>query len=119
MNTDRITIRDLKVQARVGVSEAERSEPQTLSIGIEIDADLSTAAASDRLEDTIDYGAVAADVARLVRAADARLLESIADEVARHLLELEGVLGVSVEVLKEHPPISEDVGPVGVRIVRR
>ena len=119
MSSDRISIRDLKVQAHVGVSEAERSKPQTLSISIEIETDLSGASASDRLEDTIDYGVVAEEAARLARESEARLLETVAGKIAEHVLGLEGVAGVSVEVLKEDPPISEDVGPVGIRIDRR
>ena len=119
MSLDRITITDLKVDARVGVTQEERSKPQSLSIGIEMEADLSSAAASDRLEDTVDYGTVAEEVVGLVRSSEANLLEAVAGRIADHVLGLEGVTGVSVEIVKEHPPISADVGPVGVRISRR
>lgn len=116
--TDRITIRDLKVPTKVGVTDEERSTPQTVVITIEIAADLKQASASDRLEDTIDYGRVAVEVAELVRASETKLLETLAEAIASHIGRLNGVQGVTVEVVKESPPVAQEVGPIAVKITR-
>jgi FolB domain-containing protein len=97
---DKITISDLEVAFRVGVTEAERAQPQRLLLTIEIEHDLTPAASSDVLADTIDYYAVAQ---RLLRMGDARhwkLIETVAAEVAQILLEEFKAHRATVEVKK-------------------
>ncbi|MCX6903175.1 MAG: dihydroneopterin aldolase, partial [Verrucomicrobia bacterium] len=55
---DRITLCDLEVNYRVGVTDAERTQPQRLLLTIKIEHDLTAAGRSDELEDTIDYDAI-------------------------------------------------------------
>lgn len=116
--TDVITIRDLRVETHIGVTEAERKRAQTVVISIDIEADLASAGASDSIEDTIDYDTVATRIADLVRTSDARLLEHLAERIATTVLAFDRVNGVSVEISKERPPIDEDVGAVVVTIER-
>lgn len=115
---DRITIRDLRVETRVGVTDEERARPQSVVVGIEIEADLSAAGVSDELDDTIDYDRVVTEVGALLRGSECRLLEHLAQQIASQVVRMQGVRAVTVEVSKESPPISEDVGPIGVRIER-
>ena len=116
--TDRIFIRDLKVEAKVGVTEEERSRPQGLTINIEIAADLRDAGSTDDIARTIDYGEVAMAAADLVRATEVRLLETLAERIAAQISTSERVEMVTVEIAKDVPPIPERLRDVGVRIER-
>jgi dihydroneopterin aldolase len=115
---DRITVRDLRVETRVGVTDEERARPQPVVVDIDIDADLSAAGASDELADTVDYDKVVTEVASLLRNSKSRLLEHLAQQIATEIMRLQGVQAVTVEVSKESPPVSEDVRRIGVRVER-
>ena len=119
MSEDRIRITGLNVQAHVGVTAEERAVPQPLVIHIDVIADLSTAGLSDDLGDSIDYDALSQEVADLVRAKEAKLLETVAHDIAGRICGKKGVLGVTVEVIKPSPPTVEDVREVGVKIERQ
>ena len=95
-----ITIKDLEVFYRVGVPEAERAEPQRLLLTVEMEADVAAAAATDDLEETIDYNAV---TQRLLRFGDRRswkLIETLASEIADLVIREFGAQAVAVEVRK-------------------
>jgi 7,8-dihydroneopterin aldolase/epimerase/oxygenase len=115
---DKISIHDLRVEMRIGVTEEERATPRPVLISIDMWADLVSPGQSDELADTIDYHAVTVAIAELVRATEAKLLEHVAEKIAALIGTFEGVDGVSVEVTKEAPPIAEDVRAVSVKIER-
>src|SRR5687768_7549006 len=116
--TDRISITGLKVAAHIGVTEEERARPQTLVVNLELEADLRRAGASDDLDDTVDYDNLATSVAGLIRESETKLVESLAEKVASHVCASKKVDRVTVELMKESPPVAEDVGPIAVRITR-
>jgi 7,8-dihydroneopterin aldolase/epimerase/oxygenase len=116
--TDRIAIRGLRVQAHVGVTPEERAREQTLVIDVEISTDLSRSSYSDELEDTIDYSAAVSRVADAVRSTSSSLLEHLAAEVASVVSRMDGVRGVTVEISKDPPPVSESVEAISVTIER-
>jgi 7,8-dihydroneopterin aldolase/epimerase/oxygenase len=119
VTTDRIEIRALRVVATHGALAEERDRAQPFELDLDLWLDLATPGTSDRLADTVDYGAVVERVAALVRGTSFLLLEALAQAVAVGVTELDArVERVSVTVRKLHPPIPEDVGSVGVRIVR-
>ena len=86
MSVDTIIVKGLEVKARVGVFEWEKRIEQTLKIDLEMAADAGAAAASDRLEDTLDYKAVARHVRQFIAAADCALVETLAHRVAETLM---------------------------------
>lgn len=116
--TDRIVVSDLRVEAHIGVTAEERSVAQSLSLNIELYLDLSRAAQSDRLEDSVDYGAVTMYAADQLRSNERELLEAAAGDVLTRLLQLPGVKRAAVELIKLHPPIPQTVGPASVRLDR-
>ena len=63
---DRIVIRDLELDAHIGVPEAERAQPQRLLVTIEMELDLSVAGRTDSESATTDYAAVAQRIRKLV-----------------------------------------------------
>jgi dihydroneopterin aldolase len=117
---DRIEVRALRIVATHGVLPEERERAQPFELDLDISVDTTPAGASDRLSDTMDYGAAVERVAALVRETSFLLLEALAGAVAQAVLDLDQrVDQVAVVVRKLRPPIEEDVGSVGVRVVRR
>ena len=96
----RIAIVDLEVFYCVGVSEAERAQPQRLLLTVEITANLEAAAVSDRIEKTIDYHQVAEDLLHYGEGRSWKLLEKLAANVADRILTQYRPQSVAVEVKK-------------------
>lgn len=115
---DHILINGLRVQARVGVGEEERSRPQWLVVSVDIAIDLVPASESDDIRDTVDYGVLTTEIADLLRGTEARLLEHLAEKVVALIAPNKAVVGVTVEIVKEAPPIAEELGGVAVRLER-
>lgn len=105
---DRLTLSGMMFYARHGVHAEETALGQRFEVDVDMYADLSAAAAQDRLEDTIDYSAVY----RVVQAAVTgerryRLLEALAQAVAQRLLNDFALLEkVTVRVRKPHAPLN-------------
>ena len=83
---DRIWIRDLRVNALVGVYPTERERRQGLILNLQIELDLSNAAVSDRLEDTVNYAEIEAQVAELAANSKFFLIERLAGAVGELVL---------------------------------
>ena len=97
---DRITLCDLEVHYRVGVPAAERAQPQRLLISVVMERDLSTAASTDDLANTIDYHAVAQEILRFGDEGHWELIETVAGDIAQMILENFKPRRVTVEVKK-------------------
>ncbi len=61
-----IELRGLRAVGFCGVLPEEQVRAQPLEVDLDVEADLRAAGASDRLEDTVDYGALAAEVERVL-----------------------------------------------------
>lgn len=114
-----IHVDGLRVMCHVGVPDAERAQAQPLEIDLSLDVDLTAAAESDDVVDTVDYGAVAMAVADAVTAAPIALLERVAAVAG------DAALGVDprsrrvvVSVRKLRPPVPVDVASTAVTLER-
>ncbi|MDE0803570.1 MAG: dihydroneopterin aldolase [Acidimicrobiales bacterium] len=117
--TDHIEVRALRILCHVGVGDEERAAAQPLEIDLDLEADLSAAAASDDVADTIDYGEVSLAVAAAVQATEHALLERAAAVAADAALAVDRrATAVTVSVRKLRPPIPLDVGSTAVRMRR-
>lgn len=114
----RIDLKGIEVLARHGVLAEEKTTEQPFVIDVSVETDFGPAAASDELEDTLDYGAVAQKVHDLVRSESHQLIEKLADRVATEVLEDETVLSVTVTVHKPEAPIDVPFGDVAVTITK-
>ncbi len=85
MNT--VFIGGLRASAVIGVYERERHSRQTLVMDLEMASDMARAAASDRLEDALDYGRVSERVVELVEASEYQLLEALGAAVVTMIRE--------------------------------
>ena len=82
--------------------------------------DLTEAGRTDALGDTVDYGAVAAAVERVVGGERHRLLERLATRIAGDVLAVDPrITEVTVTVRKLRPPVPLDLAWAGVTITRR
>ncbi len=72
----------LKVECVIGVWEWERRIKQTVTIDLDMAADIRQAAASDRLEDTLNYKAVAKRLTQFVGDSEFQLVETLAEQIA-------------------------------------
>ena len=114
---DAILIRDLRVEALIGIHKRERHVRQTLSIDLEIGLPGSAVFASDKVADTIDYEQVALRIRALAGDGDYRLVETFAERVATLLVKEFGAPWVKVSVSKIG--ILANARFVGVTIERR
>ena len=78
---DIIFIRDLRIDTVIGIYDWERSIKQTVHIDLELATDIARAAASDRIEDTLNYKAVAKRVIVFVEESSFQLVETLAERI--------------------------------------
>jgi dihydroneopterin aldolase len=113
---NRIFIRDLRIETRIGVYAWEQDLAQPLLIDIELELPSSTPFASDQLADAVDYAAIVARVQALAAAHPHRLLERFAEAVAAIVRGEFGAPWVRVSVAKLAPVAG--VRQIGVAIER-
>ena len=98
--SDAIRFRRMRFWGRHGVTEAERENPQEIELDAEVIVDLSRAAQSDRLEDTVDYHAAYRACERIVTERSFALLEALADACILTLMRDPRVERATVRVRK-------------------
>ncbi|MGE5640070.1 MAG: dihydroneopterin aldolase [Clostridia bacterium] len=84
---DAIFIRDLRIEALIGIHRRERHVRQILSIDLDIGLPGTAVFASDKVSDTIDYEKVANRIRELAASGQYRLVETFADRVAALLIQ--------------------------------
>ena len=97
---DAILIRDLRVEASIGIHKRERHVKQTLSIDLDIGLPSEAVFRTDKVADTIDYEQVTLRIAALAGNGHWRLVETLADRIARMLLDEFGAPWLKVSVAK-------------------
>jgi dihydroneopterin aldolase len=115
---DKILIEGLQFYGYHGVSEAERGLGGHYQVDLEISYDLSRAAQSDALADTIDYGQVCRLVQKIGQESQHLLLESLAEAMAAAILEVFPAQGLMIRLRKRCPPLDSRLDFVGVEIRR-
>lgn len=113
---DKIHIRDLLLRCVIGVREWERDMRQNVQLNVTLYADLSAAAASDDIEDTVDYVTIKKRIIRLVEDSEFHLVEALAEMVADACLEDPLVQAARVSV--EKPGALRFARTVAVEILR-
>ena len=114
--TDTIFLQDLKVETIVGIWDWERKIRQTVSIDIEMPADIARAAEADDIEGTLNYKAVAKRVQQFVGDSEYKLVETLAEKTAETILAEFDLAWVQLRVSK--PGAIRNAKNVGVTIRR-
>jgi dihydroneopterin aldolase len=117
-STGTIELLGILAVGRHGVLAEEQRRGQPFEVDLRMHIDITKAAASDQLDDTIDYGLVAEAVVRTVELESFQLLERLADRIAGMCLSAGPVLSVEVTVRKLRPPVPVQVRTVGVTVRR-
>lgn len=116
--SDRIELRGLRVRGYHGVFDFERRDGQDFVVDVALELDVATAAASDALADTVDYGGLATSLARAVAGEPVNLLETLAGRLAAVCLDDPRVSAATVTVHKPQAPIPLSFTDVAVTIRR-
>ena len=114
---DKIFLSALTVECIVGIWEWERRVKQTVILDLEMATDIRRAAASDRIEDTIDYKKVAKRLLAFVGESQFNLVETLAEQIARVVVTEFGVSWVKVRLNKQGA--IRGARDVGIEIERR
>jgi 7,8-dihydroneopterin aldolase/epimerase/oxygenase len=118
MSADRILINGLRELGVHGALPEEQVRPQPFQVDIELAVDLTVPGETDRLDDTVDYSAVAEAVRRVVASESYLLLERLAGRIAEVCKADARVSSVVVTVQKLQPSLRAMVTSTAVRIER-
>jgi 7,8-dihydroneopterin aldolase/epimerase/oxygenase len=112
---DYIRIEKLEVFARIGVPDDERVSPQRLIFNLTFWPVRLASELEDEIGRAVDYAAVCEETKGFVQARSDRLIETLADALARHLLEIFEIRRITIELRKFVLP---DVEFVSVTVTR-
>jgi dihydroneopterin aldolase len=118
MSLDRIVLRGLRVRGRHGVYDHERAEGQDFVVDACLGVDTRPAASADDLARTVDYGALGERLAAIVAGDPVKLIETLAERLARECLSDPAVREVEITVHKPHAPLARPFDDVAVTIRR-
>ncbi len=113
---DKIFLNELKVETVIGIWEWERKIRQTVVIDLEMSADIAKAAATDSVEDTLNYKLVAKRIQQFVEDSSYQLVETLAEKIAAIVRDEFDVQWVKVRLNK--PGAIRGSRDVGVLIER-
>jgi dihydroneopterin aldolase len=113
---DKIFLDELKIDTIIGIWDWERKIRQTVIIDLEMGADIAKAAATDSVEDTLNYKSVAKRVQQFVGDSSFQLVETLAERIAGIIRDEFDVAWVRVRVHK--PGAIRGSKDVGIEIER-
>jgi dihydroneopterin aldolase len=83
---DIVFINDLRIETIIGIYDWERKVKQTISLDLEMGTDIRKSAATDAIEDTLNYKAVAKRLIAFVEDSEYLLVETLAEKIAEIVL---------------------------------
>jgi len=78
---DIVFINDLRIETIIGIYDWERKVKQTISLDLEMGTDIRKSAATDAIEDTLNYKAVAKRLIAFVGDSEYQLVETLAEKI--------------------------------------
>ena len=79
---DIVYIRELEVRTIIGIFDWEREQRQVVSLDLEMGSDIAAAAATDTIENALDYKSVAKRLIDFIEKSEFFLVETLAERVA-------------------------------------
>lgn len=113
---DVIFLSELKVETIIGIFDWERQIKQTVVIDLEMGTDIRQSAATDTIDDTLNYKLVAKRVIAFVEESQFQLIETLAEKIAAIVLNEFHAPWVKVKLAK--PGAIRGAKNVGVLIER-
>ena len=112
---DTVFIHDIIISGTHGANEQERQNPQRFVVSVKFQIDTTKAVQSDNLTDTVDYAHARDIVQEVIEDDSHNLIETLAEIIARRVLEDPRVRSVTVTIKK---PEVFDSGIPGITITR-
>jgi dihydroneopterin aldolase len=119
MDMDRIVLTGMRFYGYHGVMPEETKLGQPFAVDVELYADLRRAGITDDLAETIHYGHVYDTVKRVVEGRPYKLIEAVAEQLAKQLLSGYPAAEVVVRVHKPRAPIAGTFDGITVEVRRR
>ena len=113
---DKVLINNLQVETIIGIFDWEREVKQVVSIDLEMEFDNKKAAKSDDIIDALDYKKVGKRITAFVEKSKYKLVERLAEQIAKLVLKEFPVSSVIISVMK--PGAMRGSESVGIRITR-
>jgi 7,8-dihydroneopterin aldolase/epimerase/oxygenase len=98
--TDGIRIEGLEVFAHIGVPDEERAKSQRLTFNLTLWPVRSLTELNDEIVQAVNYAAVCAEVRKFVVGRNDKLIETLADALALHLLDMFEIRRITIELRK-------------------
>ena len=116
--TDELSVTGIECFAHHGVFDFEKREGQTFVVDLVLGLDTRAAAASDHLDDTVNYGTLALDVKAAVERDPVDLIETVVQRIADVCLKDGRVQWTRVTLHKPDAPIDATYSDVALTITR-
>ena len=113
---DKVFIKNLEVETVIGIYDWEREVRQLISISLVMDFDLTKAAKTDKIEDSLNYKKISKRIIKLVETLKSKLIENLAQKIAGTILNEFPVSSIVITV--EKPGALSGSRSVGVTIKR-
>jgi len=98
---DIVYLRDLRIDTIIGIYGWERRTRQTIILDLEMSADIARAAATDHIDDTLNYKAVAKRLVEFVGSSEFQLVETLAERCTEIIRKEFGVRWVRLVLNKK------------------
>ena len=119
-HTDKIFLKGLAFYGHHGVSPHEKALGQRFIVDITLECDARAAGLSDDLADAVDYVPAYEIVKAVIEGESKDLIETVAEEIAAHILDELDVSAVSVAIKKPEVAIRGSIlSYAGLEIYRR
>jgi len=111
---DRVFMHDLVLDVEIGVYTHEKGVTQRVRFSVDVDVLPATVALEDNIVRAFDYDTIIKGIKDIVARGHINLVETLAEDVARHCLDHPRASSVLVRIEK----VDKEPGAVGVEIVR-
>lgn len=114
-----ISLTGLRIRGHHGVLDHERATGQMFLVDLQLTLDIAQAAATDDVDNTVNYADVAATVETIITGTPVNLIETLAVTIADAILtDFARITAVEVTVNKPQAPIPADFANVAVTAAR-
>ena len=113
---DKVFIKGLKVEGKIGLLQWEREVRQVISVDIEMDFDNTRAGKSDSIDDALNYKLVGKRVTSFIKNSKFKLVEALAEKISSIILKEFPVSKVKISLSK--PGAMRGSDSVGITIIR-
>ncbi len=113
-----IRLNNMIFYAHHGYYQAERELGQKFEVDVEMECDLSRAIETDNLKDTVNYREVYQQISRIFNNTKFTLVETLAERIARHVLEQFAIHSIRIKVRKPQVSMNGFLDNVEVEIFR-